>query len=159
MMNRLSIAGKAIDGQLGLYEAQAEAWKSDHDRAMDCLDIEAITNFGLGIYRSIRHADRAWSEAVRSGAMPMVREDAERLSRWYALWIKPCDMLLEEIRDLESEGYHVDNAAEFREACLHVRSALSIPLDTALSEDGGGPGRAMVEFRDALRSRLEQAGR
>lgn len=158
-MNRLSIAGKTIDGQLGLYEAQADGWKSEHDRAMDCLDIEAITNFGLGIYRSIRHADKTWSNAVRSGAMPLVREDADRLSRWYSLWIKPCDMLLEEICELESEGYRVDPASEFRDACLYVRSALSIPLDTALSTDAGGPGRTTPEIRHALRNRLEQAGR
>jgi hypothetical protein len=149
MMNRLSLDGTAIDGQLGLYEQQADSWKTDHDRAMAFLDIDAITNFGLGIYKSIRHADQAWSEAIRSGAMVLERENAERLARWYRWWIRPCDLLLGQIRELESEGYPVDNAAEFREACLHVRSALSIPLDTALSKDGGGPGRAMEEIRDA----------
>lgn len=159
MISPLSLSGKAIDGQLGLYQEQAEAWKLDHDRAMDCLDIEAITNFGLGIHRSILHADQTWTQAVRSGAMAMRREDAERISRWYTWWIKPCDMLLDKIGHLELDGYHVDNAAEFKDACLHVRSVLSIPLDAALSEDGGGRGRTTGEIRDGLARRLEQAGR
>jgi len=81
----------------------------DHDRAMDCLDIEAIAN--LDSDPSVDPSrDQTWSQAVRSGAMAMKREDAERIARWYTWWIRPCDMLLDEIRRLESDGYHLDNA-------------------------------------------------
>lgn len=77
-MNRLSLLGTAIDGQLGLFEQQADSWKTDQDPATACLDIDAITNFGLGIYKSIRHADQAWSEAIRSGVMdPGVRMQSD----------------------------------------------------------------------------------
>jgi hypothetical protein len=37
-MRSLSQSRSAIDGQLRLYEVQADAWKADHDRAMDCLE-------------------------------------------------------------------------------------------------------------------------
>ena len=148
--------GRVIDGQLGLYEAQAEACKADHDRAISCLDLEALLGFGLHIYRSIRKADDLWSEAVRTQAMPLRREDAEQLAHWYSWWIKPCDALLTEIKEFETEGYEVKEAAEFCDACLHVRSVLSIPLDRILgAANDTSAGKPMSEVRDALRRRLE----
>jgi len=155
-MPGISSTFPVIDGQLGLYEAQAEAWKADHDRAMSCLDLEALLGFGLHIYRSIRKADDAWSEAVRRLSAPLRLEEAEQLSRWYTWWIKPCEALLSEIREFQSEGYEVKEAAEFREACLHVRSVLSIPLDRILgAANDTSAGKPMSEVRDALRRRVE----
>jgi hypothetical protein len=155
-MGSLSLTKSAIDGQLSLYEEQAEGWKADHNSAIDCLNLEAVLGFGLHIYRCIQMADELWSDTVRSGTLPLRREDADRLAKWYSWWIKPCDALVAEIREFEAQGYKVKDAAPFREACLHVRSALSIPLDRILrSAVDPSAGKPMSEVRDAVRRRLE----
>ena len=155
-MVALSHKSGVIDAQLGLYEKQADTWKSAHVRAMDCLDLEAVLGFGLHIYRSIRKADDAWSESVRAQAIPLRMEDVEQLRHWYSVWIKPCDSLSSEIRELQTEGYQVKEAKDFLDACLHVRSVLSIPLDRILgASNDTSPGKPMSEVRDALRRRLE----
>ena len=155
-MRGLPEKGEVIDAQLGLYEEQAEAWKTNHHRALDCLDLEAVLGFGLHIYRWLRQADDAWSQAVQTQAKPLRREDAEQLAHWYSWWIKPCDSLLSEIKGFEAEGYEVKEAATFRDACLHVRSALSIPLDRILgAANDTSAGRPMSVLRDALRRRLD----
>ena len=156
MTGDLSQSGQTIDRQLGLYEEQANSWKSQHDRAVNCLDLEAVLGLGLHIYRSIKNADERWSESVRSGAMSLKEGDARRLSEWYSGWVKPCDSILRLIREFELDGYHVDQASEFREACLDVRSLLSIPVERALAANGAGTRRSMAEVRDALRRRLER---
>ena len=158
-MISLTYENRALEGQLNLYNEQVESWKQEHDRAMD-YEVQTILSFGLHIYNNICQTADAWADAVGRGVTPNRLEDAKRLRQWFAWWIKPCDGLEAEIKLLRDEGYSVEHAQEFQEACLHARSVLNFSLDQLYAEEAEGSGRkTMGEMRRALRDRFPQSSR
>jgi hypothetical protein len=153
-MDSLATTGRALERQLGFYEEEAESWKSDHDRAMDCIDIQEVLSLGLYVFSRIRNIENQWTESLRDrGAVPR-KEDAERLSHWFRLWLKVCDELIQDIKSLAQDGYQVESAREFGEACLYARSAVSFNLDRLYSAKVTGTGKTTGELRDELQGRL-----
>jgi hypothetical protein len=159
VMSSLTQRNRALEGQLNLYNKQVENWKQEHDRAMDCYELQTILSFGLHIYNNIREIADAWADAVRRGVTPNRLEDAERVREWFAWWIKPCDGLEAEIKQLRDEGYSVDHAQEFQEACLDARSVLNFSLDRLYAKDEDSGRKTMGEIRRALQDRFPQSSR
>jgi hypothetical protein len=159
VMSGLTHENRALEGQLNLYNEQVENWKQEHDRAMDCYELQTILSFGLHIYNNICQTADAWADAVKRGVTPNRLEDAERLRKWFAGWIKPCDGLEAQIKQFRDEGYSVDHAQEFQEACLHARSVLNFSLDRLYAENDGSGRKTMGEIRRALQDRFPQSSR
>lgn len=154
-MAQSTMRGRAVDQQLSLYSEQAEQWKSQHLRAMDCLDLEAILSFGLHLYRVILDLNERWAQDAESRKMPRDLEAVQRFHAWYTAWLKPCRAILLDIEQLEADGFKVSGAEAFRAACIDVRATLSIPWDR---ERESGPGKTTQDVRDGLRRRLGIGG-
>jgi hypothetical protein len=49
------------------YERDAAAWKAEHAKAMEYLDVQDKLAAGLRLFRFIRGADDSWSREVEAG--------------------------------------------------------------------------------------------
>lgn len=164
-MNTLVASDRIFRGQLKLYEVQAEqaeSWKNDHDRAMDCLELDGLVGFGLHLYDWLCRTDNILSRSVLEQKMQFSDQAAKKLAEWYAWWLEPCDSVLKEIDKFEAEGYQVHGADRFRRACQDVRAILSIPVERVLAvskrleQGNGSKPRPATEVRDALRRKLRE---
>lgn len=141
--------------QLESYRDVAAAWRLDHQRAMACRDLEDWLDFGLALLDTIRRIDRRHRERVSAGRVAFRRADAEDVSRLYEIWYAPCDHLLGMIDVFEGEGYRVENAGRFRDACRasHIPGLEPETLQAAAEQFEQGGGRPVREVMDEIRRR------
>jgi hypothetical protein len=147
-----------IEERLALLGRQAqqleEQWERDHHAVQACWLVEDGLRFCLSILESLRRLTAQWAEETRK--QPPVEypwDVADRLAEVYRHWQRFSGMMLEAVRACEKQGYTVEGADQFREACREV-SLMS--LDTprvrqsieSLRQGGGTPLRqAMDELR------------
>lgn len=81
--------------------AEEEAWQVAHQEAMECREVEAVLEVGLGIYRSIRK--------LTDGKE--IDTDVLDLVHW---WLLPCKMVGGRIKQMEARKFKVDGADDFR---------------------------------------------
>lgn len=110
-----------------LTEDRDEAWKPEHNAAMNCRDLEDTLQRGLGWFYIIRLGDESWSKKVQSGETAFDADRVASIRSAYEWWLKPCDQILQRIQEVERE-YEVVNAAEFRRAFLRARRLVSFNL-------------------------------
>lgn len=135
--------------------------KVQHDRAMQCRDLDNWLAFGLSILSGIRRIDAQYRESLRAGKAALDRQLFQSIQSLYELWLRPGEHLLNSIESFEREGFTFDNAAEFRSACRDraVTGFDVEALSSALEEfRTGRPGRPLSEAMDAVRRRAGREG-
>lgn len=141
--------------QQHLEEYAKASWQIDHQRAMECRELEALIDLGLALLETIRRIDRRLRQNIRSGSVPFRKTDVEAVAALYEQWYAPCTPILRELERLESEGYMVDNAEAFRDACRSSPAPGLEPEALAAAERQfqQGKGRPLGEVMDAIRRR------
>ena len=67
-------------------EEEKEGWKSDHDAAMECRDLEDLLRRGIGLFYWLRLADESWSKKVQGGTVPFDAARAKSIYKQYKWW-------------------------------------------------------------------------
>lgn len=109
-------------------EDQREAWKADHEEAMECRDLEDLIRRGLGLFHVVRLADESWSRKVQSGAAKFNPKFARDINSAYKWWLEPCDEVLAEIQRVE-RSFPVEGAGEFLRCYRLAKNLASIDAD------------------------------
>jgi hypothetical protein len=102
----------------------AEQWKNDHDRAMQCANLQDLIKLGITVHGIIRGVDDLWSRKVQSRAANFDPAIVNSLRAAYEWWIAPCAQIFSWISKFEEEGFKVDGATELRNAYSDVRGIL-----------------------------------
>ena len=131
---------ESVTRQVAAYGAGAEQWKADHDRAMECLDLELLLQWGLSCYDAINFADEKVRSLARSGKLEFTPEVADVITTAYRSWMKPCETVIRQLEAFERDGFSVEKAERFRSACREVRGILT--------DDAEFFGDGLVELRD-----------
>jgi hypothetical protein len=124
-------------------EEGKEAWKKDHDEAMECQDLEDMLGLGIALYHMIRRGDEAWSKKVQAGTVAFDADRAKTIHGAYEWWMIPCDTLLATVQKMEV-AFQVEHAEEFRRCVRRVRHLLDI-----------GVNELIESFAQASRGELE----
>lgn len=140
----------ALQVQLEAYGNAS--WEFDHQRAMQCRDLEDWLDFGLALLEAIRRIDRRFQERAREGTVAIRPEAAEEIHRLYESWYSPCEPLLRKIGQVEAEGFDVENAEAFRAACrsAHLPGFEPEHLQAAAEQFAQGRGRPLREVVDGI---------
>lgn len=143
----------ALRTQLESYRDVASAL--DHRRAMECRDLEDWLDFGLAVLDAIRRIDARYRERVEAKTIPLQKGAVEEIYRLYEIWYASCDPLLRSITQLERDGYRVENAEKFREACRssYIPGLEPEKLEAAARQFEAGRGRPLSEVMDGIRRR------
>jgi hypothetical protein len=120
----------ADEGQIPAWmtvaEAYQEAWKRDHDLAMECRDCEELVAIGLHVYGLLEEREARWRDQVFHGAVPFEAKLDEAFRRAHELWVMTTQAILQEQVDgLERQFDEVKVAGELRRLLSVVQAALS----------------------------------
>lgn len=88
------------------YEEGVESWKSDHDNAMEAMDLEELLKIGIDHYDSLLKRN--------SIASHITIEDVQDLSKYHINWNKVTEFVLAYVEQVESTGYIIENANALR---------------------------------------------
>jgi len=111
-------------------EADAtEAWKPDHNLAIQCFKIEEMLRKGMQIFRGIREQDESWSRKVQDGTSGFDEARARHFRARYEAWYAPCDQVLDFIDFCEKNYRVIEGSNEFTRARLLVRELLAMKID------------------------------
>lgn len=119
-MNNISITRSLVER----YAHDCEAWKVQHDHAMECFDCEEHLSRGLQLFHWIENLDAQLREADALGVLDYTSEVYEAVTDLYRVWLIPCDDAFAWISKIDGVGYAPDNLAEFREACQTVSATI-----------------------------------
>src|SRR4051794_33541511 len=108
---------KAEDFLRAHLEAHSEAWRAEHDHAMEYWDLRARLKLSLSLFDYIRSMDEHWSEQVRSGGVSWRPDEAVAHSEFYREWLIPLKGIEESLRQLSAKGYPVEEEKQFHAAC------------------------------------------
>lgn len=103
---------------LDVYQRQAaeEQWRSDHQTAMQCCELEEFIELGLSLFNLIRGRAYAVQDAIARGDLEYSPEISHAFVEAYGEWLKPCATVERAIKLFESKNYIVAKAEEFRAA-------------------------------------------
>ncbi|HET6878859.1 MAG TPA: hypothetical protein VFI31_01815 [Pirellulales bacterium] len=107
---------------LHLYQQQAmqEEWKSEHETAMRCRDLEEFIGIGLSLFKLMKERSHTVQDAMARGSMACNAEVTQAFLEGYREWLKPCAAVESAIRWFESRNYQVEKAEEFRSAVRDI---------------------------------------
>jgi hypothetical protein len=121
-----------VSFELELAKKRVERFKDvsdelmrDHLDAMQCLDCQDALEKGVHAFEAIRRADDVLREAAGEG-IPVSEQLIAFVESLYELWLTPCELVEQWIRELEARGYRPDNLDKFREASRQVRRSLAV---------------------------------
>ena len=116
-MTQMSII-QTIETMIASFQRDAdhEQWKTAHDQAMACYDLQDLIDLGLQCHAFIERIEKTWSARVDDGSLQYDIKDVKLIQSLYRQWLAPCDHMLAVIKDFESRGFTVRNAPEFRDA-------------------------------------------
>jgi hypothetical protein len=142
-----------LQAQLEAY--RQAAWQIDHRRAMQCRDLEDWLDFGISLLGAIHKIDARYRERVRSKEQALDRHVVEGIQQLYELWFNPCEHLLREIERFEADGFALENAQSFRDACASspVPGLEPEKLLAAQQQFDQGRGRPLTEVMNGIRNR------
>lgn len=138
-------------------EANVQAWKYDHDRAMACWEMEARLKLVMSLYEVIQTIDRHWGQETRSDSATFDEAAAGQIGDLYRIWLKPSQEVIRIIANLRRQGYAIEGADAFEQAYAATRGLLDIPIERVLRASRQvteGKGRPAAEVKDELRRRL-----
>ena len=91
-----------------------DSWKTNHDLAMRCMDIEAILKIGIDLYELIESLDEKWRRLVLIDEGQYDEKVTGKIESLFDMWLVPCPRVDRAVRDLEQGGFTVDGATKFR---------------------------------------------
>jgi len=133
-------SGALAKKMLSAY-TEIESWNSDHDLAMNYLDVEETIAWGNHLFQGLSENDANWHAHVFEGKIEFDQAKADDMTRNYGAWLKASERLLEFVKELEAFGHEFSGAVEFRANCAEARALLK-------SGDEFSPGDALIELRD-----------
>jgi hypothetical protein len=140
-----------LTGQLDAY---SESWQHDHADALACWEMEARLEIALALFHVIRRIDHEMSQQVEAHRLSWDPPTVDRLLHFYRTWEAPAPRIVARIADLQSKGFVVRGAEEFRRATLEARGTLNISLDRlehSAQQAREGKLRPLGEVRNELR--------
>lgn len=140
-----------LTGQLDAY---SESWQHDHADALACWELEARLEIALALFHVIRRIDQEMAQQVEARRLNWDASTVDQLLNFYRTWEAPSAQIVARIAELESKGFAVRGAEEFRRAALEARSTLNISLDRlehSAQQAREGKLRPLGEVRDELR--------
>lgn len=124
------------------YRADLEDPIIRESRAADaCADFEYKLQKGLCIYRALNRLDENLRLQALKGEIEYTAEIADGFRRIFALWHEPCGVALKSLQYFEDRGFVVENANEFRAACIEVTGMLAGDAEFF-------SGNALADLRD-----------
>lgn len=116
-----------LHDHVGTY---AESWERDHGLAMEQWDLEARLRLALTLHDLIRTAAKRRGGAVSSAPFEAREAYLREFQTLYRDWLKPSGGILAVIERLAGEGYPVEGAARFEQACDELRGLLQPRVET-----------------------------
>lgn len=114
-----------IPAWMTVAEAYQEAWKRDHDLAMECRNCEEIVAIGLHVYGLLEEREARWRDQVFRGAVPFQAKQDERFRRAHEMWVMTTQAILnEQVNGLERQFDEVKGARELRRLLQIVEASL-----------------------------------
>lgn len=110
---------------LDQYRGDSQSVAPDHCAAVACLDFESLLRKGLWIYHELNRLDESFRGLVHRGELEYVPEWDDALEEAYRAWLKPCDRVLQSLKEFEEQGFAVAQADEFRAARHEVAGLLT----------------------------------
>jgi hypothetical protein len=107
---RLAAARLSVEA----YEAERDAWKVDHDLAMECLDMEELATQGIGLFDKLMRLD---TRHHRESLLGNIRFDAAldaELRDILRQWANVTKSIIDEIARFEAMGFRFDRANDLR---------------------------------------------
>jgi hypothetical protein len=104
------------------HTVETESWKTDHQDAMVCRDIEQVLLVGIAIYDGLNRADEMLRIGAATGKAKYTKEIGAAFSALFDWWLSPCGRLELEIHKIQRKGFTVENAEPFLERCRRARS-------------------------------------
>lgn len=112
-LKKVTIVFETISNRMQAFERGVESWKADHDLAMSCMDFETLLQGSIALHEAIESLHASWRKRVRSGHAPSVEFDRV-IWKLNHRWLAKCDSIHRDILGLESQGFDVEKAVEFR---------------------------------------------
>ena len=103
--------------QLKLYEKRPESWKARHDEAIPCLDFENWLAHGVFLFERITRMDERHREITYANPDAFSDELDREIHSLYEVWSRAIPDSLDRLAELESRGFRVDKAEEYRRCC------------------------------------------
>ncbi len=103
--------------------------------------MEKVIDRGNWLFGAISVIDLNWHTEVYEGKTHYDPAEEAVIVGYYRAWLQPTDDLLTKIGELESQGYPVDGAEEFRANCREARGSLTDDAEFFAGDD-------LAEMRD-----------
>jgi len=133
-------SGALAKKMLSAY-TEIEAWKLDHDIAMDHLDMEETIAWGNRLFQGLSESEAIWHAHVLEGKIDFVQTEVDEIKANYRAWLEASEGLLQLVKRLEACGHEVAGAVDLRASCAKSRALLK-------SDDQFTPADAVIELRD-----------
>ena len=114
-----------VRDQLKLYEERPDSWKAHHAEAVYCLDFENWLAHGVFLFERITRMDERHREITYANPDAFSAELDREMSGLYEAWSKVIPESLERLAELESRGFRVEKADEYRRCCEEVVGILT----------------------------------
>lgn len=123
------------------FRTEAEAWKKDHDKAIECYNLEDFLATGVRIADGLASLDEKHRSRVFAGEVEFDQEMHDMLTAAYGGLRDAFESLLETVVRFENRFGCVKNADEFRSRLNEIRGILT--PDNVFFGDG------LIPLRDA----------
>jgi len=112
-----------VRGQLDAY---ADAWKLDHDSAMECRDCEEVIAVGLSVYRFLKERENHWRDEVFRGVHPFRADDERDFQSRLKNWLQTTEVAIRDrIVGLESVFGDIEGVSELRSLTNEAATTLT----------------------------------
>jgi hypothetical protein len=129
--------------------AKAEI-KSDLDlRALEAFQFDFWLRAGLDLLLAIKQLDSEYRSKVDEGKLKFSKDFARRIHYFYEEWYANCPRMIEGIESFGRQGFPLDNADEYRQAC---DKGIMSGLENTGSV-GQRRGKSLVEVENDIRRR------
>lgn len=108
-------------GQARTIEDAVEAWRADHDDAMDVRDIEDVIPVCLTLSELLQEWQKEAWESLFSNRLSNLQEAGELLRKAYLHSLQAFEGVADCLRWTKQLGYEVDRIAEFQQAFETIR--------------------------------------
>ncbi|MFO0983910.1 MAG: hypothetical protein U1E76_19675 [Planctomycetota bacterium] len=121
------MAIKLVEQQVELFRSQAteELWKRDHEEAMRVLDFEEVVAFGVACCNMIHRLDEGIRLRELRDEIPYDESRHTRVQNLYVAWLAIARSVERTITKLESSGWEISGAVEFRSCTSEVEGLLT----------------------------------
>lgn len=123
------------------FRSEVDAWKNDHDKAMECFDLEDFLLSGIRVADGLALQDEQYRSRVFSGKESFSHAYHDEFMATYQHLVGAFQDLLEVVKEFESRFGAVKHASEFRERLREIQGILT-PDDKFF-------GDGLVPLRDA----------